>query len=150
MTQVVHYPAREQLRERDAPERRMLALERQLSRAEPPVAQRRETFRAQSLQLVEEIGNALAATLVELREAVERIERPAATLLEDDPGSRDPVRALSVNQVAEVVERTECVGTLVGARPGFGHSTEQRSEDGRGVLEHLHRLREVEFARRLE
>src|SRR5215217_5364538 len=124
-------PRREQLRERDAPERRMLPLERQLRTREAPAAQGREVRGAQRLELIEQLRDALAFALVILREAIVRLERLRGPVREDHAGARDPVGALTMNQVAEVVERAEGVGPLVASRPCVRQAAEQRTE-GRG------------------
>src|SRR3954464_11252726 len=100
----------------------MLALERELRVRERPALQRGEGVRPEPLELVEELGERLSLAVAELGEPVERLECPTPPLLDDDARARDPVGALTLDQVPHDVERAPRVGALVRVGPRRGQS----------------------------
>ena len=113
MPQVVRDPRSQELAQRNRPELRMLALERELSLRQIPAAQSCKILLAQSCEFVEEIGHALPRAFTNLGEPVVRFEAAIGTLSEDDSSTWDPIGALSVNQVPDDVKRTERIWTFV-------------------------------------
>src|SRR6188508_2171871 len=88
--------------------------------------QRAEILLAKGGELVEQPAKSLAVRVSELSEAVERVEGARISMLEDDPGARDPVRALAVNQMSDHIERTPGIGAFVRRRKAIGEAAHQR------------------------
>ena len=128
MTQVVRDPRCKQLAQRNTSELRMLALERKFPLRQIPTTQTCKILLALASELIKELGHALTPALTNLGEPVVGFEAAIGTLSEDDPSTRDPIGALSVNQMAKHVKRTEGIGTFIGGGPGFLEPAEQRSE----------------------
>src|SRR5207244_3815517 len=57
---------------------------------------------------------------------VERSERPARAVLEDDPDARDPVRLLAEEEMPDHVARAEGVRALVRRQQVLGQAAEER------------------------
>lgn len=70
--EVVGYPRRKQLAERDAAKLRVLTLEGEFALGEIPGAERRQVRRAQARELVQQIDESLPLTLADLGKAIVR------------------------------------------------------------------------------
>lgn len=147
VAKVVRDPRGQQLPKRDGAELRVLPLERELLLGELPRAERVEVRRAQTRELVEQVGETLATAIPNVREAVEGLEASVSSASEDDPGTRNPVGALAVDQVPEVVEGAERIGTFVGHRPCVGEPREERVHSRGSALEDFYGFVELKAHR---
>lgn len=55
-------------------------------------------------KFIEQIAERLPSGSLKLCKPVERFERPIVALIQDDPGARDPISLLSMDEVAQYVE----------------------------------------------
>src|SRR5690349_24885033 len=115
MAEVMSDPRREELAQRDRPEGRMLARERELFGRDRHRAQLGEALLTERVELGEEVVERLPLALGELGETVELLEPPIRSLRHDDARPRDPVGALAMAEVPDVVVRAPGVGALGGA-----------------------------------
>src|SRR5262245_52051944 len=92
----------------------------EVSLREPQRREVADILLAEHRELVEQALQRSSRRRLELREAVERLERLGVAVLENHPRPRHPVRALAVNQVANDVEGAPRVGALVCRDPALG------------------------------
>src|SRR5262245_31349812 len=113
VTQIVSDPTREQLAHRDAAEFRMRTTEQKLFGSQVHPGKRFEILFAQRFELAQQISDGLTFRPFKLCEAIEWLEGPRLSVLENHPCARHPVGLLSVNQVPEHIERRPRVRAFV-------------------------------------
>jgi hypothetical protein len=99
-------------------------------------------------ELVEELVLGPACEPAELGEAVKRLKRSSFTMLQNDPGTRNPVRLLAMDEMAHDVQRTPGVGTFVGRVPRRAGAAEEDAHHGRRALQNVECRNEIEIYRR--
>src|SRR5512132_3347030 len=72
-----------------------------------------------------------------MTKAIIRFEANAWATGQDHSGPRDPVCFFPVDQVPEVVERAECLGTFIPTRPDLRDTLEETSKSTRRATQHL-------------
>src|SRR4051812_7596536 len=144
VAEVVRDPGGEQLAQSDGTQRGMLPLEGELAVAKVPTAERREVLGAQPGEFVEQLRETLALALPDLREAVIGHEAAIVALGEDDPRARNPVGALAMDEMPDVVEWAEGVGPFIRRDPCSRQIGEQGPESCRRALEDGDTLGELE------
>ena len=109
-----------------------------------PGRERREVLDTHSLELGEEAGQRLATTLVEMCETIVRRRTAARTFRKDEPGARDPIRALAVDELADDDTRAPSVGPFRRVKPCRVQLMQHRVQRTRRAVEDPDALREVE------
>jgi hypothetical protein len=93
----------------------------QLRRRQLPVAERCQALGAHASERLDEILDRIAGAHRSLvRRAIERCERGARPLREHDPRARDPVAALTLDEMADHLARAPCLRPFVRAGPDVG------------------------------
>lgn len=128
VTEVVGDPGGKELPERDGAQLGMFAGERKLARGEAPGTYGFEILLTEPGELIEQVGQGSAAIAFDVAEPIEWLEPAIGALHQDDPGPRDPVRFLAVDQVADHVEGTPLTGGPASRRDGGGHVRQQLME----------------------
>jgi len=90
-----------------------------------------QVMRPQLRKHVQKIPNALAFNQRHKAAPVERIKRARLAALEDDFGSRNPVRLFAVNQVPQHISSAKSIRRIPLAQPFFGQTLKQRRENSR-------------------
>jgi hypothetical protein len=108
------------------------------------VSVNREVLRAQSPELIKEDGQRLALTLVEVSETIVRRKAAALTLRKDEPGARDPVRALAVDEVSDDDGRAPRFGPFRCINPRRAEIVQHRMQRPGRAFEDCDALRDVE------
>jgi len=121
VTEIMRDPGREQLSEGDRAELGMASASAEVSRGQPERSQPSEVGLPKRLERVEQHVERFSTRGLELRKAVERGERARLASGEDDLKPRHPVGPLTMDQVADNVERRPGVGTLGGPREAVWH-----------------------------
>lgn len=140
----MHDPGGEQLCERDGTEGGVDALESQFTCAQVPTTQDAQILGAERHERVQQLRHGLARTFLPMREAVEWGEPAIRTRREDDARPHDPVCALAVDQVPEVVDRREGVRSFVRVEPLLRQVGQEGAERTRSPFEDGDRVRQVE------
>src|SRR4051794_20712368 len=88
-------------------------------------AKRSDVFLPQVGEFIEQLRQGLSLALAFLCETVELVEGHALAGVEYPLRSRNPVRALAVDQMSHNIERTPGAFTFVGRRPLLRQVTQQ-------------------------
>src|SRR5690349_4949971 len=144
----MHDPGRQEVRERDRAEPRVLTAQIELRSRELPRRELAKVLRAERRELVEQRIERARGVAGAMAEPIVWLEAAVRTLRQDDARPRHPVRFLAIDQMADVVEGTERVGTLGGASPWSAHVSQERAQCSRGSFQNLDRLREHEVQER--
>src|SRR5438067_840022 len=121
----------------------MLARELHILFFEIPAAQRSDVFRAQLVEFVEQIRQ--WTLRVQSGESIERVKATVFSLLQYDPGARNPVRPLTVYQMRHDFPRAPRVRSFIDTRPILGKNIEQLREHRRSPLQDRDRLVEMKI-----
>src|SRR6476661_8663132 len=89
-----------------------------------------QALRAKFLKPIQQFGQTLTSGLFEHDEAVERFESSTLALFKDDPGTRNPIGLLPMNQVTYNIERTPGLRAFVRMKPRFRDVAQQRIQCG--------------------
>ena len=109
-----------------------------------PAAKRRHVRRTELRKLVQQLGETFALTLPDLRKSVVWRESPLSALSTNKLSARDPISALTVDQVPDIDKGTERAGTLVRGDPILRQAREHRSKHRRCALQYQDRVWQVE------
>lgn len=145
MGEVVDGPGGEKLRERDYSECGMRSAASEIVWPEIHGVEGCEIFFAEAGEVVEELLERFALRLSFLSEAVEAIEWPGFSILEDDSRARHPVSALADDKVADDVVGAPGAISFVAAHPGVGETAEEGIESCGSAGEESDGLGQVEF-----
>jgi hypothetical protein len=143
--EVVDGPGGEKLREGDDAECGMGTATAEVVWLEIQGLEGDEIFFAKEGKLIEELLERFALRLSLLSEAVEAIEWARFSVLENDPGTRHPVGALSDDEMADDVVGAPGVFSFVAANPGVGETAKECVEGCGGTGEKCEGLGQVEF-----
>src|SRR6266436_6937358 len=115
MREVMNSPCRQEFGERHRSKFRMHSVAGQVLRVQIQCRERSQILFTQASELVQELLERLALTLFYLRQAVKGVEGPRFAVLEDDACARHPVGALADDQMADDVERTPGIFSILSA-----------------------------------
>src|SRR5690349_24595733 len=101
MGEIVRGPGSEKLARRNRSERRVRALQFQLSGLEVEGAQAREALAPECGELVEQSFQRLRVAVPQLGFTIERVERTRGAVFQDDFEARQPIGLFDVDQVPE-------------------------------------------------
>ena len=146
MIEIVRHPGGQEVPERHRPQRRVQALAVEVGVREPERPQVPHVVCPKRRELFEQLRQRLPSGLLELREAVERVEGARVGVLEDDLQPAHPVGAFAMNQMAEDVERRPGAGPFVRTHPPVGQTAEHRVKDRRHSFENGKRVRQHQTA----
>ena len=124
------YPGSEQLAQRDLPEFRVKSLALKVVAGEVHLNQALEIYFAKLCEGLKQFTETLALALSELRGAIELVEWPGLAG-EYMPRARNPIGALTMNQVPDNVIRRPCAFAFRGPNPCLGLIVEQRAQGRR-------------------
>jgi hypothetical protein len=116
--EVMHDPGCQELAERYASQAGMDAGQFEGGGSQLPGAEQNKIVAAELIEFLEQGAKRATDVASAMPEAVVGLEELVGTFGQDDPGSRDPIRLLAVNQVTDDIEGTECVGTFHCPGPG--------------------------------
>src|SRR5688500_7766261 len=146
VTEVVHHPGGQQLTQRHRPQHGVLARQDQLRRGELPRLKQRQIGTSEPGKLAQQRIQGAVGVAGQVPEAVVGLEQRGAAG-QDQSGPRDPVGLLPIDEVTDVVEGAEGVGTLPAPDPGLGSALQQHLQGRRGTAEYINRLLEIEIHR---
>ena len=79
--------------------------------------------------------------------AIVGFEADIWSLGKDDAGARDPIGLFTVDEMSDVVERTERFGTFGASNPRLAQAVQERPDAGGRTSKHLYRQVEIEIHR---
>ena len=123
--EVVHGPGCQKLRQGDGAEDGMSSAELELLRSEIEGAEFAEVGGAKFGELVEELGEGLPCTFAILGAAIERLEGAGLAVVENDFGTRHPVGAFAMVEMADDIVGSEGAAAFVVRGPGFGEIAQE-------------------------
>src|SRR5580704_6129918 len=133
MGQIVHYPRRNKLRQRNRPKFGMLSRARQIFRLQMQLIQVLKILPPQRSESVKQLANGPRLIALELSEAIERNKRPVRAMLKDHLQSRHPIRKLAMNQMPDHVVAAPRLRPLVRAKPVIRKISQQKIETCRSL-----------------
>lgn len=134
MVEIVSGPCREQLPQRDDAELRVRSAAIEIALGQLERGQIAEVLLSERSELVEKARERASPGQIELRKAIEFVERTGLTVLENDLRARHPVGVLAMNQVPHHVVRAPRLATFIRGNPPFRkaaqHGIERRRRPG--------------------
>lgn len=113
----------------------MTAAAIEVRRLDSEGAQNVEGCCAFSGEFVDENGHGFMAAGANIGESIKAGEVSGVTVVEDEASARNPVGALSVNEVGDNLAGSHGVGAFVLLCEGGRHGAQKRVERGRGMRE---------------
>src|SRR6266511_674129 len=145
MSQIVNDPGGQKLPQRHRAEAGVLSEQVELCVGQVPGLEHPEVLGTQACELIEQgIVGALRSPCA-VTEPIIRLEAPVGTLRENDARPGHPIGFLAIDQMADVVERTEGIWPLCTARPGRTDLPQERAQRCGRAFQNLDRQLEIEF-----
>ena len=127
--EIVRHPCCEQLGKRDLAKCGMFSRARKIGRPQVQFGKLSQAVGTQGAKRVEEFCERLPPRSLKLRETIEGRERNVLTVCEQVTNSRDPVGALTLDQMSDDVERAPGIGSLGAGDPGIGKIPQKAVEN---------------------
>jgi hypothetical protein len=140
VSEVMHRPRCQKLRQRNCSEVRVEPAKRKVRRLESEPAQFAQVLRPQLGKLIQKLAERLALALPRLGEAIESVERSALSELQDHLRPRHPVGALAMDEMTDNIECAPGIRAFIVRRPLVGKVPQKRIQGCRRALEERYGL----------
>lgn len=137
-------PRRQQFCSRHSAQCRMSATPLQVSRLRIQCLQFLETFISNLREFHQELVQRLALAVSHLTQTIKGIKGHALAFLQDAAQPWHPVSTIGKNQMANYVESTPCIVTLVSVRPKFGQAAQERVQGSGSARKNCGDICEIE------
>src|SRR5205823_2087008 len=114
VSQIVYYPRRQQLPQRNRPKVGMLTHQVELHGADLHGPEFAKARLAQHLEASEQLSHCATLIHLEVARSVERLETSIVSLGQDDPSTHDPIGLFRIDEVTYDVEGAPGIGAFVG------------------------------------